>query len=185
MIDGARLPAQVLLDTGVLIRALGQRTQEPKALACIELWDALIAKSRDIYIAAPSIAEMLRFGLPLNVPLVRQVRVVAFDRVAAEECAKYFKYSDFQNASANSGLPVTYYKYDALISACALRAKVKAIVSLDDKLATRVANAGIPLDIYRPDFFQVQGQPSSPSAVPTPPTAAAQPAAGVSALSKT
>ncbi len=184
MIDATRLPAQVLLDTGVLIRALGQRPQDPNAPACIELWDALIAKSRDIYIAAPSIAELLRFGLPLHVPLVSQVRVVAFDRVAAEECAKYFKYVDFQNASANSGLPVTYYKYDALISACALRAKVKTIVSLDDKLATRITNAGIPLIVHTPDFFQDQGQPSSPTAVQAPQAAAVQSTGSVAAPSK-
>jgi predicted nucleic acid-binding protein len=59
-IDKTTLPDRPLLDTSVLIRALGDRPGDPEAPACQELVEALSDRGASILIAAPSVAEITR-----------------------------------------------------------------------------------------------------------------------------
>ncbi len=95
MIDHSLLPNVALVDTGVLMRALGHKPDDPRSEACTEFVAAMIAAKKRLLIAAPTFAEMER-GEPdlgaeaVPLPRTRLVIVVPFDDVAARELARQF-----------------------------------------------------------------------------------------------
>lgn len=135
VIDPAKLLKRVLIDTGILIRALGDRPQDPEAKACRDFWDAMLQHGRTILIAAPSIAEVVRFGVGAAadnpVPNVPGVEVVAFDQSAAMRLGHDFPINVIKKSSSETGRSLTHLKYDALIAACALRHNAQCLVTLD------------------------------------------------------
>ena len=151
-IDPSTLPQRALFDTGVVIRALGERPDDPRAPTCEALWNAMLESNREILIAAPSLAEMIRqAGKEYTIPRRRGVEVVAFDDRAAVELGRRFPKSvlDLERAK---GLPHHYIKYDALIVACAIRHRASHLVSLDGALTGFAAAANI--QIVAPDRFE-------------------------------
>src|SRR5205814_2099725 len=118
-----KLPPRALVDTGVLIRALGQKPDDSRAIFCVEFWEAMLEAKRQILIAAPTITEIMRSDeyVAPEIPSVRSVVIVAFDRQAAVDCAKKFPEQMIKNEQASSGLFLNYLRYDALILACAYR----------------------------------------------------------------
>ncbi len=117
--DPARLPARVLIDTGVFIRAMGEHPTDPRSIDCKDFVEAMAAAGNDVLLAAPSLAEMLRGQDAPAVPNTGAITVVAFDDMAAVELGTKFPAKTLK--AVPGGLPATYLKYDALIAACAMR----------------------------------------------------------------
>lgn len=130
MMDSKALPSRCLVDTGVLIRALRQlqddRTEDSEAF-----FDAMLYAGNTMFIAAPTLAEVLRQKPETDVPATRNVRVVPFDRQAAELLAEKLPIATQQAQAAAAGLSRSYIKFDAMIVACAKRWDAGVIVSLD------------------------------------------------------
>lgn len=152
-IDAARLPKSALLDTTVLIRALGDRPNDPQAPLCRELFETMIANKLDVLIAAPTLAEIYRGGgSGKPPPQLAQFCIVSFDDEAARILGTRFPQLSLVNFQKSTGDPLSYYKYDALIVACAVRHRADVLVSLDSQmrtLATSVQLRAVAPDEYR------------------------------------
>jgi predicted nucleic acid-binding protein len=152
-IDVAKLPQRALFDTGVVIRALGERPEDPGSPACECLWKAMLENSRQILIAAPSLAEMMRqFGNEYAIPRRRGVEVVAFDDRAAIELGRRFPERVLNAERERSNLPKGYIKYDALIVATAIRHRATHLVTLDGAITNFPKLGG--LQVCRPSDFE-------------------------------
>lgn len=128
--DPKGLPARCLVDTGVLIRALRQ-LQDDRTADSASFFEAMMDAKNTMLIAAPTLAEVLRQKPATVVPSTRHVRVVPFDRQAAELLASKIPTSTQQTQAAASGVSRTYIKFDAMIVACASRWDANVIISLD------------------------------------------------------
>jgi len=151
-IDPDLLPEKCLLDTGVLIRALGQR-QDAESEVCRDFFDAMLLAKKIILVAAPTVAEMLR-GNPQKLPRTRSIIVVAFDREAAELLGTEIPVAVLKETAKTTGLPHTYMKFDGMIVACAKRWQADCIVALDSdhtKLASHIS-----MTVNHPRDFLVQ-----------------------------
>jgi predicted nucleic acid-binding protein len=133
-----------MFDTGVLIRALNGQPDHPESPACRGLFEAMGAAGREVLIAAPTLAEYLRFGAPGAVPAVRGVSVAAFDDRAARFLGEHFPEGALHDLAKEHGLPKAYFKYDALIVACAKAHKADCLVTLDGK-----RRDGVPAGMIR------------------------------------
>jgi predicted nucleic acid-binding protein len=127
--DPKSLPNRCLVDTGVLIRALGQ-FQDEHAQVCRDFFDEMIVHDKRMLVAAPSIAEMLR-GQPQPLPRTKCLVPVAFDSRAAELLGLEIPVDVLRSHSSATGHSRTYLKYDAMIVACAKRWEAECIVALD------------------------------------------------------
>jgi predicted nucleic acid-binding protein len=151
VIDVGLLPQRALFDTGVVIRALGERPDDPRSPFCEALWEAMVDNGREILIAAPSIAEMIRQDGKGAIPHRRGVEVVGFDARAAEFLGRKFPERVLTLERTNTGLPKHYLKYDALIVACAVRHRATHFVGLDIPLTAFAQSAGLKAN--RPEDF--------------------------------
>jgi predicted nucleic acid-binding protein len=169
VIDLNKLPFRALLDSGVLMRALGDRPEDPDAPICKEFWDKMLFRNNDIYIAAPTVTEVTRSSKypALTIPSVELVTVVAFDRLAADILAK--KYPQPVTKNLCNGLPIDYIRYDAMIAACADRYRA-TLITLEVTLTRVAKEAGIacarPHDFESVDPPEAQTSPSPDSAPP-------------------
>lgn len=130
MMDPSLLPARALIDTGVLIRALRQK-DDAFTEDCFEFVEAMIQENNRVLIAAPTLAEVLRGDPSTKLPATEHVQVVPFDRKSAEVLGNDMHIQVQKVKAAETGLPVTYVKYDAMIMACAAAFGAKAVISLD------------------------------------------------------
>ena len=138
------LPERCLVDTGVLIRALRQRSDD-EAPACVAFFDAMVSSSgRRMLVAAPTVAEMLR-GNPQPLPRTRSLLVVPFDSRAAELLGTEMPVDVLRVHRAHDQLPLSYLKYDAMIVACARRWEADCIVALDTDHVTLARHVGMPV----------------------------------------
>jgi len=150
-IDPTTLPQRALVDTGVLIRALGERPSDPNSPVCEAFWTAMLENSRELLIAAPSLAEMIRQEGKGSFPRRRGVEVVAFDDRAAQELGRRFPERVLQLERDATSLPKHYIKYDALIVACAIRHKATHVITLDGPMTSLAGKAGI--QVVAPTVF--------------------------------
>lgn len=152
-IDLNRLPLRVLLDTGVFIRALGEHANDPRSVDCKEFTATMLKAGRDLLVAAPSMAEMIRgMSVPMP-PTTPGFIIVPFDDMAAVVLGMQFPAKVLKEVAGASGMPLTYLKYDALIAACAIRHKAQFLVTLDHRLA---AQAPSGLKIAAPGDFRAK-----------------------------
>ena len=159
--DPGRLPHRVLIDTGVFIRALGQRPEDVQSADCKDFVEAMAHHNREVLVAAPSLAEMIR-GLPVPTPpTTTGMLVVAFDDLAAVILGTRFPAKTLKHMAAGTAVPLTYLKYDAMIAACAIRHKAQYLVSLDARLAAQVPAS---LKIAVPGAFREKQLPLLPQA---------------------
>lgn len=141
-IDASLLPEKCLLDTGVLIRALGQRS-DSDASACQAFFDAMVASNgKRMLVAAPTVAEMLR-GHPQPLPRTRSLLVVPFDLRAAELLGTEMPIEVLKTQRIDTNLPLSYLKYDAMIVACAKRWDAECIVALDTDHVVLAKHVGL------------------------------------------
>ncbi|MGB8293852.1 MAG: hypothetical protein WCG85_00335 [Polyangia bacterium] len=134
------LPPSALLDSSVVIAAFGGRPCEDKDLSLSFITD-MLNENRPVLIAAPTLAE-INAGVP-RTPLVRGIRVVAFDRQAAVVLAEKMPHELIKAIRDSEGGPLKYFKYDAQIVACGLRWGASCLVTRDDPQRKRSERAGL------------------------------------------
>jgi predicted nucleic acid-binding protein len=156
-IDVAKLPQRALFDTGVVIRALGERSDDVRSPACEALWNAMLDNGRQILIGAPSLAEMIRQQGRNSFPRRKGVEVVAFDDRAAFELGQRFPEKILNLERDSTNLPKHYLKYDAMIVACAIRHRATHLVTLDGPMTGFAKAAGIK--IVHPEHFATDQLP--------------------------
>lgn len=143
-IDPDKLPTRALLDSSVLIPALGDRPKEPEAPACRALLRALIEHGKEVVIAAPSLAEFMRGKDRDRPPLLRNVLVLPFDSKAALRLGQDFPHDVLKtHVDKNAGTSIDYYRYDAMIVAVGLRWNAKMLVSLDRRQVELARSVGM------------------------------------------
>ena len=129
-IETAKLPQSALIDTGVFLRFLGERPDDPKAPICKALCKTMLAQGKELYIAAPTITETTRHK-GARVPRVSGITVIAFDHLAAERLGLDGPESLITELAQATGTAKHYIKYDYMIAACAARAKASALIAWD------------------------------------------------------
>lgn len=131
MIDSRLLPMRAMLDTNVFMRGLlGCYPEEKKAKQCKAFCDAMLADGKKLLVAAPTLAELIRHE-GKRIPRVQGVEVIPFDDRAAEELGLRLPMAKLHNTKTETGLSVTYLKYDSMIFACAIRGRAEALITLD------------------------------------------------------
>lgn len=137
-IDVGKLPSKCLIDTGVLIRALGE-IKDDRAPMCVSFVKQMLRHNRTMLIAAPSIAEVIRKNSSAKVPSTERMRVVAFDQDAAELLGRDMPQQVLYEMAKESGISHGYIRYDAMIVACAARWSANCIVHLDRRHFPKLA----------------------------------------------
>lgn len=145
------LPKTALIDTGVLLRFLGDRLDEPKTAACRAFCQAMLDRHHELFIAAPTITEITRWK-GSTLPRARGITVVAFDDRAAELLGVRGPESAITRVVQETGAPRNYIRYDFLIAACAARAHADVVVSLDKDLPKICSHLGIACK--RPEDYE-------------------------------
>lgn len=150
MIDPAALPASAAFDSSTLVPALRgpMATDDP---ASAKMFDAMVASGLSVLIPAPVAAEIFRRSPTTAIPRVRAVRVVAFDHAAAEVLGRSFPPEVLTAFRGASKKPLHYFKYDAMIVACAVRHRAAVLVSTDDDQRRLAQRAG--LAVARPSDY--------------------------------
>lgn len=129
-IDPKLLPKRALLDTMVLSRVLGNEAEED-AGASRAFFDAMLASGKTILVATPSLAEHLRRPGAPDVPHVRGIEVVAFDRAAVKVVAEKLPI-DAVKALATAGTGERLcLKVDSMVVACAVRHRADVVLTTD------------------------------------------------------
>lgn len=123
--------ASVLIDSSVMIPALGDRPDDPWSNDCTECLKLLIRNRYRILVAAPTLAEIMRFGGGSLPPRTEGIEVVAFDQEAAKLLGKCLEINQIRQMRDELGGPLDYYKYDAIIAACAKRHRAVWFVGRD------------------------------------------------------
>lgn len=155
VIEPQVLPDTALVDTQVLILALGDRPKDPRSLICKAFLRAMQDNGKQILIAAPTLAEVLRGGSPKkSVPKAKGICVVPFDERAAEILGTKFPKETFRQEKADTGLSLNFIKYDALIVACAIRHDAKCMITLDRGM-TNFAKR-VELSTAKPEDFETR-----------------------------
>jgi len=127
------LPRTALVDTGVFLRFLGDRPEEPKTIACRAFCKAMLDNHRELFIAAPTITEITRWK-GSKLPRARGITVVAFDERAAELLGIKGPENTITELMKETGDTRNCIRYDFMIAACAARAHADVLVSLDKDL---------------------------------------------------
>lgn len=143
----------------------------------------MVDAKNTMVIAAPTIAEIMRFGDGVPLPRTYHWEVASFGRRAAELVARIFPEQIIRAVQQEFGFPLDYIRYDAMIVAVGLVERVSAVVTLDggkNGVAVLARRAGMPA--YGPEDFK---HPPSPQDGPgasqldlpfnKPPSAAASP----------
>jgi predicted nucleic acid-binding protein len=150
MMDSRRLPGRALVDSGLVTRAMGDLPPDAETPMCKEFYEAMLSHGRELLIAAPTIAEVMRQDGKRSIPRVLGIEVVSFDDQAAQILGRMFPANVLK--SLNHGdTTLTHLKYDALIMACAVRHNADCVVAIDDDFVVLGKAVGMP--VYRPNHF--------------------------------
>ncbi|MEZ4237394.1 MAG: hypothetical protein R3F59_14845 [Myxococcota bacterium] len=157
MTEMSGLPAVVLVDTGVLIRGLGHQPNDPLSPVCTTLLQFLF-QNRRVLISALSLVEIQRGtpktgAAPVPIPHTPKVAVVAFDTDCANVCGRLMPHEKLLEIKSQTGLFVSYLKYDSLIVASAIRWGASMIVSADTGMQRR---HGELIPICHPQVFDTR-----------------------------
>ena len=152
MFDVKRLPNRALCDTGFWIRALGDRPNDVRTPDAAGFFKAMVEHGREMLMATPSLAELIRGNPSIAVPSTQSVIVVPFDRKAAEELGRKFAPSVIKQQKLKTGYEKAYIQYDAMIVACATRHKADCIIAFDNNIFEDNESLTIPVRNVR-DFM--------------------------------
>jgi hypothetical protein len=134
----------------VFLRFLGDRPQDADTPHCVEFCRLMCEQGRPLFVAALTLAEVSRHrGLP--VPRTKGITVVPFDDRAAHILGLEMPMAKLHTTSQASGLTLTYLKYDAMITACALRCRTKNLVTLDSDHSVMAHQLG--LEVRHPSHY--------------------------------
>lgn len=157
-VDTKKLPARALVDTGLVMRAMGDLPADADTPICREFWNAMLAGERELLIAAPTVAEIMRKDGKRDVPRTLSIEVVAFDDVAAAIVGKRFPVDVLKHLNIGSS-SLTHLKYDALIVGCAIRHRAECIVALDGDIHKLAAAVELPA--FYPGHYQLPAAESA------------------------
>jgi predicted nucleic acid-binding protein len=132
MIDISRLPLRPLVDSTILIAAWSNR-RDADHQTCVDFLESMELADREMLVATPTIAELLR-GSAIELPRRKSFVPVAFDQRAADILGRELPKSILQKVKEETGARYQYIKYDAMIAACARRYNATCIVSSDPHL---------------------------------------------------
>lgn len=153
MINRAKLPESAAIDTGVFIRGLlGAYPEGPESPSCEDFCNAMIDARRTLFVAAPTITEVVRHA-GVRVPRRRGVVVVPFDDVAAEILGLKMPSAKLSEAKTSLGVSISYLKYDAMILACAIRSRTAVMVAIDGDHTKLAVDTGF--EVRHPEWYQV------------------------------
>lgn len=163
MIDADTLPQRALIDTGVVLR--GFWPEQFKGDADTELCRDLVVKmqrsGRRMLIAAPSLAECLRFDPARKLPRHASVEVVAFDQQSAHVHAERLGEADLKPLSEEAAPGVrNSIKVDALIVCAGIRHRAECSITLDAKSFHKLSERAQLRPHHPRDFLSAQ--PSLP-----------------------
>ncbi|OGQ25625.1 MAG: hypothetical protein A2138_22525 [Deltaproteobacteria bacterium RBG_16_71_12] len=167
VISRADLPERPLLDTGILIRALREYT-DAHTETCVAFLKALLDENKDILIAAPTLAEVVRGNAATTLPAVAGITVVGFDKQAAEILGKGLPAPVLKEEAAQAGKTGMQIKYDAMIAACAARHRADVVVTLDDDMAKLAARLRVAVARPADYLSKVLSLPLEPRGRGTP-----------------
>ncbi len=153
MFDIKQLPQRALCDTGFWIRALGERPNDVRSPDAIALFEEMRIHGREMLMAAPSLAELIRGNKDFKLPNTLSVIVVPFDRLAAEELGRKFSSQVIKQQKISTGHEKAFIQYDAMIVACAIRHRADCIISLDGNVFQDADGLEIP--IRKPMHFKL------------------------------
>lgn len=167
------LPTSALIDTNVFLRAMGDRPNDAVSPDCKAFVEAMLTARRDVLLAAPTVAEVLRFKRGTQLPVMDRFVVVPFDDDAARLLGTAFPEDVLLGWAKKTNNPLHYYKYDAMIVACAERWNVRCVVALDQGLRELASERNIRVETPTA-FRHRQGSlalvPQPPSQTPAPGT---------------
>ncbi len=139
-------PRRPLVDSSVLIAAWTERRAEPSREDCIAFLAGVENNEGSILVATPTIAELLKGTPPLELPRRRSVIPVPFDARAARILGQTMPNEVLKRLRPEGDVPpLSYFKYDAMIAACAKAFAAECIVSLDEEHMPALAqHVGLP-----------------------------------------
>lgn len=139
MIDPKALPRRALVDTTILLRAL-ELVDDPNTRLCKAFFEAMLEAEREIAIAAPTLAEVIRRdGRPP--PRTRGVTILSINQMVATEMGTRLPMSILRKTQKSVDLELTHIKFDSLIVGCSLWYKLP-LVTLDSGQEKLAAAAG-------------------------------------------
>jgi predicted nucleic acid-binding protein len=158
-IDTDALPYSALLDTSILVPALGGKVRSTDDPLSAPFFAAMVKTQRRVLIAAPSVAELMRKASNAAIPRTRGVVVVDFDRIAAEHLGRDFPPNVLKSVRDElkpslEKVSLDYIKFDAMIVACAKRHNASVLITTDVGQATLAKKIGLiakrPADYQTP-----------------------------------
>lgn len=147
------LPTVAAVDTGVLIRFLGDR-DDAHSEQCKDFCEAMLQQRNPLLVPAPCLAEVAR-GRGARVPLIRGIEVIPFDAPCAHTLGVHLAQASLIQPPTSDGLPGAYWKFDTLLLACAIRWESRVLVSLDERLRRLAIRVGF--DAREPKEFSKEG----------------------------
>lgn len=148
-LDPERLPALATLDTTVALRGFGAYPDDPPSALCMAFVSLCLKEKRPLYIATPTYAEIRRGGTARHIPRLVAIEPLSFDTEAANVLGDKFPIEVLQKFKSDTGLPMHYVKYDAMIIACALRWGKGPLVTLDVRQRNLAERVG--LEVFHPE----------------------------------
>ena len=115
-----------MMDTGFFILANRERPQDPRTDQHVQALNILMESGARIHVAAPVLAEVLRKPYA-DPPPITTWPIVAFGRQQAELLGRHAGKKFTSTKGNESG----YWKYDAMIAACAVASKCDALLVAD------------------------------------------------------
>lgn len=173
MIDLKGTKGPLLFDTGVALRAFGERPADPRSPLCRELFEEAKRLNVRVLVSALSVAEILRgrpdgSREPSPVPRTKDVIVVPFGDLEAQVLGKHLPFHDLKIISNESGLTTSFLRFDSLIVATAMRYKVEYVVTLDGGMSRRYPEL---IQCVAPSHFLSNAPPLLVPKVPPPKSA--------------
>jgi predicted nucleic acid-binding protein len=163
--DVKRLPQRALCDTGFWIRALGDRPDDVRSPDAIAFFKEMVANGREMLLATPTLAELIRGNPNISIPNTPSVIVVGFDRMAAHVLGTRFNAKVIKAQRLKTGYEKAYIQFDAMIVACAIRHNADCIVSFDGEFGVDIDTLEIPIrkvrDFRLPLLASIDSPPSA------------------------
>ena len=132
----AVLPDRIMLDSGVIIRALEHsnpaRKGDPRVADCRTLWERALREARVLMPPFVVLEVLAGDGAPPQFPVVKSVEHVAFSYQAAEKMAAWAGADIRKRLARETNTARRVVNYDALIVGTAAFYAADVLVTLDE-----------------------------------------------------
>lgn len=156
MIDRKSLPRVALIDTPVIIRAvLKDRQDEGVTPVCRAFVEAMLESKRTLLISTPSLAEVIRGRPAVEVPSVKGIETVSFDRRTAMVLGRTFPADKLKQLAKVEKMDREVIYFDTMIVACAIRHQAEAVVTLDKGRMMKSLGEHCPIPICAPGDYKL------------------------------